>query len=743
DIREGAFDTTGSSLYISSDQIAAYRKLGNEALELAFETAQHSLETRKIRLEHETHLNKTMQKQVAKQVSAQQRYHRWKQLVDLASRDPKNRKAVHTIRQSIKRPEDLYIHWDKIEGAPNPQEYGFADGNDAIYYDSQWEWVLPKLLEYQSLPHTDTGVYMMDNSLSVQFIIYSIPNKWPKGDYTMRIHAGSAGAQTWESSRTEQQPYIAPAPDASRLFLNVDSRTGLYNISTHQVRGTIEAPQSIEAVVTKDNSGHLPLFHLKERGGLENVPAQQSQKAQREIGVRHSPAIWIDYVEFEGPIFAPHSRARLNVVKQWVDLIESQDSAALRTILDQFSTAALRGKPSSPEFLTKLESIYTEFRKDEFSPRDALRETLAIILASPSFLYLSEAGSEGQTTQLTQTELASRLSYFLWSSPPDDQLLALAHQGKLSDPTVLQQQTERMLVDERSHAFYEAFLDQWLGLDRLDFFQFDNKKHPEFTAGVKSAARQEIYESFAHLMRARDNGSLSRLLHSDTVVVNSLLADLYDIPNVEGDHFRPVIVGNDSPRGGLLGMAAVAAMGSNGDHTSPVERGAWVLRKLMNNPPPPAPPNVPQLSRLGDKVLTTRERVALHQEEPQCAQCHRRIDPIGFGLENFDASGKWRILDDRHDVPADKKQIDPSGQIHKGPAFKDFYELRQIIVRDYHRAFATGFAESLGAYALGREISFTDADMIEAIVSQAQPKNYAVREFVHALIATETFRIKK
>jgi hypothetical protein len=200
-----------------------------------------------------------------------------------------------------------------------------------------------------------------------------------------------------------------------------------------------------------------------------------------------------------------------------------------------------------------------------------------------------------------------------------------------------------MLADERSRAFVEAFASQWLRMSRLDFFQFNAKLYPDFNGGVKEAARQEVFETVAHLVR--HDGSLSQLLHSDTVVINGLLADYYGIDGVAGDAFRPVKVPPESPRGGLLGMAAILAMGSNGEQTSPVERGAWVLRKLLHDPPPPAPPNVPQLTRLEGELLTTRERLQMHQEEPQCGSCHRRIDPIGFALENFDAVGRWRTED--------------------------------------------------------------------------------------------------
>ena len=185
-------------------------------------------------------------------------------------------------------------------------------------------------------------------------------------------------------------------------------------------------------------------------------------------------------------------------------------------------------------------------------------------------------------------------------------------------------------------------------------------------------------------------------------------------------------------------MAAIHAMGSDGIESSPVERGAWVLRHILNDPPPPAPPNVPQLSRLADKPLTSRQKLAAHMEEAQCASCHRKIDPIGFGLENFDAAGKWRLVEGkgRHE-----HKIDPSGALHKGPAFADYFELRDIIARR-QSDFARGFTEALIEYGLGRPFGFTDEDLANEILTAAKDEHYSVSEFIHALVQSKPFQQK-
>ena len=230
-------------------------------------------------------------------------------------------------------------------------------------------------------------------------------------------------------------------------------------------------------------------------------------------------------------------------------------------------------------------------------------------------------------------------------------------------------------------------------------------------------------------------------------MINGLLANYYGIEGVTGDEFRKVKLPAGSPRGGLLGTAAIHAMGSDGIESSPVERGAWVLRYLLNDPPPPAPPNVPQLSRLADKPLSTRDRLRAHQEEAQCASCHRKIDPIGFGLENFDAAGKWRTTE-AHRIKTRRNwrttktwEIDPSGAFHNGPAFANYFELRDRIA-EREPDFARGFTEALIDYSLGRPFGFTDEDLANEILSAAKAKQYSVSEFIHSLVLSQTFRKK-
>jgi hypothetical protein len=362
-------------------------------------------------------------------------------------------------------------------------------------------------------------------------------------------------------------------------------------------------------------------------------------------------------------------------------------------------------------------------------------------LASPNFLYLSEPAVDASRRWLTLREFAVRLSYLLWGAPPDETLLSLARSKELAKPEVITAQVDRMLQDERSLEFSREFTRQWLGMDRLDFFQFNSKLFPTFDDSAKNAAKDEVYRTIELLIR--ENLPISHLLKSPFVVVNGLMANHYGISNITGDEFRKVPIPADSPRGGLLGMAAILAMGTNGEHTSPVERGVWVLKKVLNEPPPPAPANVAQLSRLESKLLTNRERLLAHQEQPQCAQCHRKIDPVGFGFENFDAVGLWRTKDQYEKKGVGKKEwdIDPAGAFYKGPAFRNYFELRDRIAGSPERI-ARSFTEALLQYGLGRPVGFSDDELVTSILQQAGQKQYAMREFILAVVRSQTFQSK-
>jgi hypothetical protein len=719
------FDTVGASLFMSPDQFEIYRQLGKKALDLSFKAASAQIPVQKARFEAEAETLPAVERQVAEFVSIRKRYTRWTRQVDAAARLPENAKVAAELREKHKN-EKFYLHWDELKGAPSPKDFGVPDAIDANMMNGRWESYVPQAADYLTLPKAKSGTYLGVADLHHRWVHLPVPRNWPAGEYKVRACVAAP----------------KDGPEERRFVDFLTDYPSTQVLSTHQVTGTMEKPQILEFTCTVDaESGRRFKFSEKAISGNGDGkgPARDIfREGFLETRIGPEYAIWIDWVEVEGP-FQPAQTAKvLGDVRGQIERFEKKETDS-RGFLNTFATKALRGREIAPEFLDKLVAIYNAQTDEGAKPLDALKEPLSLLLASPSFLYLAEPAAEGGPRQLTELELATRLAFFLWSSPPDEELIALAKRGELRKPGVLSRQIERLLGDERSERFTKSFVAQWLGLARLDFFQFNAKLYRDFDLPTKAASKEEIFETFQALLKNR--ASLSQLLKSDSVFINGLLAQYYKIPGVVGDEFREVKIPEGSPRGGLLGMAAILAMGSNGEQTSPVERGAWVLRKLLHDPPPPAPANVPQLNRLAGKPLTTRERIALHQEEPQCAQCHRKIDPIGFGLENFDAAGRWRTEDLRPDVPPTNRLINPAGVFHKGAAFRDYFELRDLIAAKPER-FARGFTEALVEFALGRPFGFSDEDLANEILERASKKDFQIAEFIHALVDTKTFHTK-
>jgi hypothetical protein len=703
----GTFDTVGSSLFISSDQFEQYLALGGRALDEAFaRSAPPSAQRLKERREVELHAN-------AMVGGTYNGYY----------------KGGYTVAKA-------YLDSDRSK-PPSAFGKGIPDEKEATFRVREFERNAPSFERYLNDPLTKSGSLLTIFNMHPEEVITLPPDQpsgWlktkhqvdtaPPGEYMLRFRIGA----------------VKGTP-AERHFVALGSRKEKDEFSlmqTFQITGATDEPQIIEAPVSITTDGPHT-FVLREKRDVKQ-DREIFEAALKQTGFGPPPALWIDWVEWEGPM-PTHLTAPAVQPIVFENTSGASERDYARAIIERFAMRAFRGKQPGKPFIDRLVRLFEGRVEAGDKFEEAIKLPLSVVLASPDFLYLQEPGEEDKPRGLTDLELATRLSYFLWSAPPDDELLALARNNTLRQPTVLARQVDRMIASENSSAFVAGFVSQWLNMERLDFFQFDTKQFRDFDDSAKAAARREVYETFAHLMR--DGDSLSRLLKSDAVFINGLLANYYGIEGVTGDEFRKVKLPPGSPRGGLLGMAAILAMGSNGQVSSPVERGKWVLKYLLNDPPPPAPKNVPQITRLEGKLLTTRERLAAHQEQPQCAQCHRKIDPIGFGLENFDAAGKWRIEDGYEKKGVGKKTwvIDPGGAFYKGPAFKDYFELRELIAAQPQK-FARGFTEALIEYALGRPFGFVDEDLASDVVRRGQEKDFAIREFVQSLVASKAFQTK-
>ncbi len=415
---------------------------------------------------------------------------------------------------------------------------------------------------------------------------------------------------------------------------------------------------------------------------------------------------------------------------------EIDESNCARAILGRIARRAYR-RPLSEEDVDRLMIFYDRGREGAGFD-SGIEMALRRLLVSPEFLFRVERDPAGVAADtdyaVSGLELASRLSFFLWSSIPDEELLALAERGTLGNDQVFQAQVERMLADPRSEALVTNFAGQWLTLRNAAAVRPDEDEFPDFGEALRQAFRRETELLFTSILR-EDRSTLD-LLAADYTYVNERLAQHYGIPNVRGSHFRRVAL-NDSRRGGLLGHGSILTVTSYANRTSPVNRGKWVLENILGNPPPPPPPDVPELETAeGGEALSMREAMAQHRANPVCASCHRVMDPLGLSLENFDAIGRWR---DKSDT---KQAIDSSGELPDGTAFNGPSGLKDALLAHPDR-FVTTVAEKIMIYALGRGVEYYDAPAVRAVVREAANDNYRLSALVKGVAMSKPFRMRR
>jgi len=410
------------------------------------------------------------------------------------------------------------------------------------------------------------------------------------------------------------------------------------------------------------------------------------------------------------------------------------EEACARTILSTLARRAYR-RPITPQDLEPLLPFYRSARAEEGFDA-GIQQALRRILASPSFLFRIEREpphvAPGTAYRISDIDLASRLSFFLWSSIPDDGLLDAATGGTLSQPAVLERQVKRMLADPRAQALVDNFVSQWLTLGKLSGVVPDVDAYPEFDENLREAFREETRLFVASQLR--DDRPVGELLSADYTFVNERLARHYRIPNVYGSHFRRVTFA-DGIRGGLLGQGSILTVTSYPNRTSPVLRGRWLLDNILGSPPPPPPPDVPQLSedKEGGHPRSIRAQMEAHRKNPSCAVCHVRMDPLGFSLEHFDALGKWR-------TSIDTLPIDASAALPDDTRFDGVAGLRQLMA-NHQEDFARTLTQKLLAYALGRSIEASDWPTIRQITRQAAPGRYRWSSLLTGIVASTPFRM--
>jgi len=413
----------------------------------------------------------------------------------------------------------------------------------------------------------------------------------------------------------------------------------------------------------------------------------------------------------------------------------ADERAAARKVARSLARDAYRRPPSEAE-LDVLLGVFDLARANKLAYPEALRLMLKAVLVSPQFLFITpamEAESGRSIVPLDDYQLASRLSYLLWATMPDDELSALADRGKLHEPAVLKAQVKRLLEDQRSRALFDGFGAQWLGLGSLESKTFDTDKFPQINSEMRSAMYDEARLFFASIVR--ENRSVVSFVDCDYTFLNGTLAALYGLDKkVTGSRWRKVKL-TDANRGGILGMPGILAVTSFPDRTSPVKRGVWVLERVLGEHVPPPPPDVPALEKQDKQMvenLTLRQRTELHRKDAACANCHKVLDPIGFGLENFDAIGRWRDKDDSGGA------IDAAGELPGGKRFSSPKALKTIIAAR-EGDLARNLTEKLLAYALCRQLEGYDEIVVDHLVETIAKDGYRMQTVITEIVTSYPF----
>jgi mono/diheme cytochrome c family protein len=519
--------------------------------------------------------------------------------------------------------------------------------------------------------------------------------------------------------------------------------------------GYFDAPADRPAVVEF-------VDYLDARNTIRLLPyGLASAQAVHKIGADNykGPGLAVQWVEVEGPLHdawppeshrrifgdLPQTAAPVFNNRNRVEVVSKDPEADAERILRAFARRAFRRTVTDEDIKPFLKLVKGRLA-EKYTFEQAVRVGLMGVMVSPNFLFLREKAGK-----LDDFALASRLSYFLWSTMPDEELLTLAEQGKLGQPKTLRQQVERMLKHPKARAFTENFVGQWLGLREIDATIPSHILYPEYDEMLKHSMLRETYLFFDEVLR--HDLSLSHFVASDFTMLNGRLARHYGIPGVEGWEFKKVALPKGSHRGGVLTMASVLKVTANGTYSSPILRGAWVLERILGTPPPRPPEGVTAIEPDIRGATTIRQQLAKHRQVESCASCHARIDPPGFALESFDVIGGWReyyrtsgngkpvIVDGRRMPYLQGPKVDPADVLPDGRKFRDIDEFKQLLLRDKDQL-ARALTERLVTYATGAAPQTADRPEIEGIVRNIRDRDYGLRALIHEIVQSKSFQNK-
>jgi len=634
---------------------------------------------------------------------------------------------------------------------------------------------LPKEIDYPLLLPADNSASGFDNIADLLFMSPAIMERYlDAAEKISRVAVGDThapvmvnryrfSAEAWQGSRVDELPWGTRGGLAAKTTFPVD---GEYLVRV-QLSAPPAEPHQIEITVDGERAQIVALgASARGRGrGRGTAPPPRTGEADPDkpiefrIPIKAGPRlVGVAFIERDAvrdeSTLRPRMRSRgtepsLSLVtisgpygakapgnspsRQRIFSCRTQDDVCARQILLSLTKRAYR-RPTTDADIQDLLPFYKKGAAESGFDQ-GIERALERVLVSPQFLFRIEKEPAAPVARVSDLELASRLSFFLWSSIPDDELLNVAAQGQLHTPAVLDREVRRMLRDRRSESLVTNFAEQWLFVRDIEAKQPDGLVFADFDETLRAAMRKETDLFLDSVLR--DNRSVLDLLTANYSFINERLAKHYGIPNIQGSDFRRVTFPAGSPRGGLLGQGSILTLTSYATRTSPVVRGKWVLENLLSAAPPPPPANIPVLKTEGaepGRTLTMREAMTAHRANPSCAVCHVRMDPIGFAMENFDAVGRWRDHDNGN-------AIDASGRFPDGTTFDGMAGLRKILLAERGQ-FVNTVTEKLLMYALGRNLQHYDQPAVRAIVHQSAAGNYTLSSLVAGVVNSSQFQMR-
>ena len=538
------------------------------------------------------------------------------------------------------------------------------------------------------------------------------------------------------ASRAEGVNQLVPSLRLHFGFQATDQGRSIKRVSKQdlEIQATYGQPEIYQWDVPLSEIEHRNTYRGKRNLGDQPSPSEYIRFTNTTLDDSENAAILIDYVEVAAPVYdvwPPRSHRNLFMENSQIQ----DESEYAREIIVSFMSRAWRRNPTESDIDRKLK-LFEKFRPNSSDFQEAIVEVLATILCSPKFLYVvpSEQRQQQNQDQLSQNELATRLSLFLWSSLPDQELIDLASAGRLRDHESLSKQVDRMLGDPRATRFTEHFVSQWLKMKPLEFLSPTRGENGLDEALLESMKREPI-ALFEDMLR-RDSSILD-FIESDYLVINERLAQHYGVHGVRGNRFRRVHLRTEKNRGGLLTQAGMLTINSDGKDSHPVKRGVWLLTNLLNDPPPPPPPAVPEIDLTDPEIakMTLKERIEDHRDHAACLSCHQKIDPWGIAFENYDAMGRWRDK-------IDGKIIDAKSTLPDGTTLNAMKGLKEHLLQYRQEQFVRSTVEKMAAYSLGRQLHFGDRAALSDITKRVRESGDGVRTLVMCLATSELFTSK-